>query len=42
MFPNIDFSPVLEFLVNRSHCENGSFEALSLHTPSVTVDRRQL
>ena len=25
-----------------SHCENGSFEVLSLHTPSVAVDRRQL
>ena len=25
-----------------SHRENGSFEVLSLHTPSVTVDRRQL
>ena len=25
-----------------SHCENGSFEVFSLHTPSVTVDRRQL
>ena len=24
------------------HRENGSFEVLSLHTPSVTVDRRQL
>ena len=25
-----------------SHRENGTFEVLSLHTPSVTVDRRQL
>ena len=25
-----------------SQCENGSFEVLSLHTPSVAVDRRQL
>ena len=25
-----------------SHLENGSFEVLSLHSPSVTVDRRQL
>ena len=25
-----------------SNCENGSFEVFSLHTPSVTVDRRQL
>ena len=25
-----------------SHCENGSFELLSLNHPSVTVDRRQL
>ena len=25
-----------------SHRENGSFEVLPLHTPSVTVDRRQL
>ena len=25
-----------------SHCENGSFEVLSLHTPSVAADRRQL
>ena len=25
-----------------SHRENGSFEVLSLHTPSITVDRRQL
>ena len=25
-----------------SHRENGSFEVLSLHSPSVTVDRRQL
>ena len=25
-----------------SHRENGSFEVLSLHHPSVTVDRRQL
>ena len=25
-----------------SHRENGSFEVLSLHTPSVTVDRRQM
>ena len=24
------------------HRKNGSFEVLSLHTPSVTVDRRQL
>ena len=26
----------------NSHCENGSFEVLSLHLPSVAVDRRQL
>ena len=26
----------------NSHCENGSCEVLSLHLPSVTVDRRQL
>ena len=25
-----------------SHCENGSFEVLSLHPPSVTADNRQL
>ena len=25
-----------------SHSENGSFEVLSLHSPSFTVDRRQL
>ena len=25
-----------------SHCENGSFEVLSLHLPSVAADRRQL
>ena len=45
IFPYIDFSPVCEFLAipcNCSHCKNGSFEVLSLHTPSVTVDRRQL
>ena len=29
-------------LCRDSHCENGSFEVLSLHPPSVTVDRRQL
>ena len=45
VFPRIHFSPVCEFLVipcNCSHCENGSFEVLSLHSPSVTVDRGQL
>ena len=25
-----------------SHCENGSFEVLSFHLPTATVDRRQL
>ena len=28
--------------LHNSHRENGSFEVLSLHTASVTVDRRQL
>ena len=39
------YSLVCEFLVipcNCSHRGNGSFEVLSLHTPSVTVDRRQV
>ena len=27
---------------NCSHCENGSFEVLYLHSPSVAADRRQL
>ena len=34
VFPRIHFSPVCEFLIipcNCSHCENGSFEVLSLH-----------
>ena len=42
VFQRIHFSPVREFSCNCSHCENGSFEVLSLHTPSVIVDRRQL
>ena len=45
VFPRIHFSLVCEFLVipcNCSHRENGSFEVLSLHLPSVTADRRQL
>ena len=29
-------------LLHISHRENGSFEVLSLHLPSVTTDRRQL
>ena len=29
--PTYSRLPVLEFLVNCSHCENGSFEVLSLH-----------
>ena len=29
-------------IIAHLHRENGSFEVLSLHPPSVTVDRRQL
>ena len=36
----VHFLPVCEFLViscNCSHCENGSFEVLSLHSAAVAV-----
>ena len=41
VFCDRQFLPVAIYCT-LSRLENGSFEVLSLHTPSVTVDRRQL
>ena len=40
--PVIVHSILYTKFLHISHLENGSFEVLSLHSPSVTVDRRQL
>ena len=41
VFCDRQFSSVANYCT-LLHRENGSFEVLSLHTPSVTIDRRQL
>ena len=43
VFPRIHFSPVCEFLVipcKCSHCENGSFEVLSLQPRTCNIEER--
>ena len=38
----LDVAVRLNLVIVNSDRENGSFEVLSLHLPSVTIDRRQL
>ena len=42
LYQFIQFLTCTRIPCRDSHCENGTFEVLSLHTPSVAADRRQL
>ena len=42
LYPCVQFLTCTRIPCRDSHCENWSFEVLSLHPPSVAADRRQL
>ena len=42
LYPFIQFLTCTRIPCGDTHCENGCFEVLSLHHPSVAADRRQL